>query len=67
MPLLISEGNRAKLAEWSHKHNMSQNRLVNLILSAVDELVLEDTVVEIRRKSIPHPRSTKVRKIGTID
>lgn len=65
MPLQIKNENQKKLADWSNRYSLSQNEIVNLIVSAVDNLILEDMVIERKQGNPPAPRSVKIRKVAT--
>jgi len=64
MPLQIKNGNQEKIAQWSMRHNMSQNEIVNLIISVVSDVVLEEIIVEAKVDKV-RPRVLKVKRVAT--
>lgn len=66
MPLRPADRNEDKLLVWSTKHDMSQNEILNLILDAVSDIVIDELVVESKRsKGKVEAKPLRLRKVAT--
>ena len=65
MPLRPTDRNEAKLHTWSVKHNVSQTEILNTILDAVSDVVIDELMVESKRRGGVESRPLRIKRIAT--